>query len=169
MKQQITNFSRFYRAFSRMERTTEEMKCELVLQFTGGRTDSLKEIESEEYESLCRSLELSVGLNDGSVTYDELKRRRSEVLHLMQKIGVDTADWSRVDNFCLHPKIAGSPFRLLSAKDLAALSVKLRAIQRNGGLKSPQKETPAPAPAPAIARKAMVVVPLFGSSGQMPN
>jgi hypothetical protein len=173
MKQQVTNFARFYRAFSRMEHTSDEMKCELVLKFTGGRTNSLKEIQSNEYDDLCRCIELSVGLNDGSVSYETLRRHRSEVLHLMQKLGVDTSDWSRVDDFCLHPKIAGQPFRQLSAMDLESLSVKLRAILRNGGLK-PKTIDAIPEQRREEVKhqtknKTMVMVPLYGPTDQMIN
>jgi hypothetical protein len=168
MEKLVTNFSRFYRAFSRMEATSEEMKCELVRKFSEGRTNSLKEIWADEYDSLCRCLELSVGMSDGSVPYDELRKRRSEVLYLMQKLGVDTTDWARVDDFCRHPKIAGQPFRLISAQELTAISVKLRAIQRKGGLKV-KEPVPEPKPAPKQMKKTMVMLPLFGGSGQMSN
>lgn len=175
MKQQVTNFARFYRAFSRLEQTTDEIKSELVKKFTEGRTESLKEIDPTEYDHLCRCLELSVGLNDGSVPYEELRKRRSEVLHLMQKLGIDTADWARVDDFCRHPKIAGQPFRLLSATELSDLSVKLRAIQRRGGLKhaheeeQPVQECKAPQAPAKSPKRTFVMLPLFGDPGQMPS
>ena len=57
----------------------------------------------------------------------------------MQKAGIDTTDWARINDFCQNPKIAGKVFAKLGVKDLDALQVKLRAIMNKGGLK-PAKE-----------------------------
>lgn len=61
---------------------------------------------------------------------DILRRKRSSVLHQMQLLGIDTADWSRVDNFCMDSRIAGKRFCLLDADELDALYRKLLAIKR---------------------------------------
>lgn len=61
---------------------------------------------------------------------DILRRKRSSVLHQMQLLGIDTADWSRVDNFCIDSRIAGKRFCLLDADELDALYRKLLAIKR---------------------------------------
>ena len=44
------------------------------------------------------------------------------------------ADWARINNFCQHPRIAGKPFARITLDELESLSVKLRSIQRKGGL-----------------------------------
>ena len=56
MKQQVTNFGRFYSAFHRLiiHGEAEEAKRQFVLQYTAGRTDSLKEMTRKEYTDLCR-------------------------------------------------------------------------------------------------------------------
>lgn len=61
---------------------------------------------------------------------DLLRRKRSSVLHRMQLLGIDTADWDRVDNFCKDPRIAGKRFCQLDCDELDALFRKLLAIGR---------------------------------------
>lgn len=128
MKEQVTNFGRFYSAFHKLtiHGEPDEARRQLVLQYTAGRTDSLKEITRKEYEELCSTIE---GMNG---TRDELKRRRSIALKLMQELEVDTTDWAQINDFCRHPRIAGKPFGKLSIDDLIELATKLRSIKRKG-------------------------------------
>lgn len=101
-------------------------KDEIVLQFTNGRTTHLHETSADEYRRMVHTM-------DGIVRHDRrerLRRRRSMCLHLLQKIGVDTSDWARVNAYCMNPRIAGRPFSEVSAEGLSELSVKLRAILR---------------------------------------
>lgn len=67
---------------------------------------------------------------DNDAIRQALRRQRSSVLHQMQLLGIDTADWSRVDAFCKDPRIAGKRFCLLDSDELDALLKKLRAIRR---------------------------------------
>ena len=48
----------------------------------------------------------------------------------MQLLGIDTADWDKVNAFCLDSRIAGKEFRELDCEALDTLQVKLRAIRR---------------------------------------
>lgn len=132
MKQEVTNFSRFYSTFNRMpyHGDRETLKQQLVMQFTNGRTESLREVSVKEYEALCNELEKQVPPKPRDVFARELKRRRSEVLHQMQLYGVDTSDWKIVDKFCLDSRIAGKRFRYLEIEDLEALYKKLRAMRK---------------------------------------
>ena len=59
----------------------------------------------------------------------ELRQMRSKVLHQMQLIGVDTADWNAVNAYCYNPRIAGKPFGWLKLEELEELLKKLRAIR----------------------------------------
>ena len=93
----------------------DEMKCNLVLTYTGGRTTHLREMTDEEYATLCRALEEECGYRS------QVKRHRSHVLHLMQIYGV-----------------AGKHFRYLTVKELQALSRKLMAMTH----KKQQQEPP---------------------------
>ena len=45
-------------------------------------------------------------------------------------LGIDTADWDRVNAFCRDSRIAGKEFRELDCEALDTLQVKLRAIRR---------------------------------------
>lgn len=128
MAQQVTNFGRFYSAFHRLiiHGEAEEAKRQFVLQYTAGRTDSLKEMTRKEYTDLCVALE---GMNG---TRDELKRRRSIALKLMQELGVDTTDWAQINDFCRHPRISGKAFGQLSIEELMELATRLRTIKRKG-------------------------------------
>ena len=60
----------------------------------------------------------------------------------MQKVGIDTTDWTRINAFCEDQRIAGKVFARLTNEELEQLSVKLRSIQRKGGLKPKKQPTP---------------------------
>ena len=90
----------------------------------------------EEYNKCCDALERLSGRRD------ERKKKRSECLKLMQKLGVDTTDWARINSFCQDRRIAGKPFARLSLEELETLSTKLRSIQRKGGLRQKKEVKP---------------------------
>ena len=82
-----------------------------------------------EYNTCC------VGLERMGGPQREQKKKRSACLKLMQQMGIDTTDWNRINAFCQDQRIAGKPFARLKNEELDALAVKLRSIQRKGGLK----------------------------------
>ena len=134
MRTTVRNYHRFYASLNRLGGDREEMKETLVLSFTDGRTSHLHEMTAKEYDDMCTSLEERTGWKE------ELKKKRSQCLKLMQKAGIDTTDWARINDFCQNPKIAGKVFAKLGHKDLDALQVKLRAIINKGGLKPAKKD-----------------------------
>lgn len=137
MAQEVTNFSRFYASFNKLpyHGDREVFKQQIVLQYTWNRTDSLREMTSKEYEACCSALEKLSGQDEWRQKLrEELRRNRSVCLKLIQQLGIDTTDWDRINAFCNNPRIAGKPFARISAAELNQLSVKLRAIQRKGGL-----------------------------------
>lgn len=140
MAQQVTNFGRFYSAFHKLtiHGEPDEAKRQFVLQYTAGRTDSLKEMTRKEYDDLCIAIE---GMNG---TRDELKRRRSIALKLMQELEVDTTDWAQINDFCRHPRISGKAFGQLSIEELMELATKLRSIKRKGWQRKKSEPTQAP-------------------------
>lgn len=142
MAQEVTNFARFYTLFNKLPCTgdREEFKKSIVLQYTWNRTDSLKEMTAKEYEACCTALEKLSGQDEWRQKLrEELRRKRSLCLNLMQKLGIDTSDWARINDFCSNPRIVGKAFRQITVDELDELAVKLRSIQRKGGLK-PRKE-----------------------------
>lgn len=133
------NYARFYALLNRLPVHDEEMKERLVLQYTGGRTPRLREMTSAEYRTMCDALDSS--LKDGwSIRREQLRKCRSAALKQMQRLGIDTTDWARINAFCRDPRIAGREFGALDPEALEALTVKLRAIGRHGGLKRPIAE-----------------------------
>lgn len=129
MAQQVTNFGRFYTAIRAMGiiGDRDEVKRQLVWQYTNGRTDSLREMTRQEYDRCCEDLERRNGYRD------QLRKERSATLKLMQKAGIDTTDWNRVNAFCLDPRITGKVFARLTTDELAQLRRKIRAIDSKGG------------------------------------
>lgn len=128
MEQEVTNYARFYGLLKKLPGADKET---LVYQFTGGRTKSLRQMSEKEYESMCNEMERVAGCDERREAYRrELRRKRSAALHQMQLLGIDTADWDRVNDFCRDPRIAGTEFRRLDTDGLEALAVKCRAIRR---------------------------------------
>ena len=136
------DYARVYASFNELPYSgdRDEFKKDIVAQFPWTRTTSLKEMTKEEYNNCCAALEKMSGRKD------KIKKERSCVLKLMQKMGVNTSDWPTVDNFCMNPRIAGKRFSHIGLEELIALQKKLRAIERNGGLKKkePQPKTAGP-------------------------
>ena len=95
------NYARFYVLLGRMPALDkDELKIQLVRQFTDGRTESLKEMTDKEYTAMCDGMQQQIGNYKSREIYrEELRRKRSAVLHLLQKIGVDTTDWDRVNAY----------------------------------------------------------------------
>ncbi len=154
-KETVNNYKRFYSAFNRLRiyGDREETKSALVLQYTGGRTSSLKEVTAAEYRALCIGIEGMLG------NRDELKRRRSIALKLMQELEVDTTDWAQINDFCRHPRISGKAFGLLSIEELMELATKLRTIKRTGWRRKN------PGPTPETSRERITCLINLASSG----
>lgn len=124
------DYRRFYASLHRLYGCdAEELKESLVSSYTDGRTMHLHEMEAWEYKAMCEALEEKTGWKE------ERRKSRSLCLRLMQKAGVDTTDWEKVNAFCASPRIAGKAFAQLDLRELGALATKLRIIARKGGLK----------------------------------
>lgn len=132
MKNKPTTYARFYALLGRMTADREQVKEILVSRFTNGRTTSLREMKASEYDAMCMAMEAEIkhpGMSEDEYKRD-LKRLRSAVLHRMQKMGIDTADWTMVDAFCSQPRIAGKRFSQLEPAELEVLIAKLEAMRR---------------------------------------
>ena len=127
--QEVTNFARFYSIFKRVPKIgdNEYLKKEMVSVATGGRTESLKEITRKEYDDLCNLLEKRFPEKRNNYV-EQRRKKRSSCLKLLQKIGVDTTNWTAINNYCKSPKIAGKVFADLDIEELEHLSIKLRMI-----------------------------------------
>lgn len=136
MGQEVHNFGRFWTELQKLPYEGEpvELKCVLVKKFTGGRTESLREMTAQEYDALCKAMETLSGLQE------QRRKLRSRVLKQMGQLGVDTTDWARVNDFCRNPRISGKVFARLTTDELETVSVKLRAIAQKGGLKPKRRK-----------------------------
>lgn len=125
------NYAAFYSLLTRLPTSDRDaLKESIVLQYTCNRTTSLREMSIQEYNSAIAAMQKLV-----PPTYQEQlikirRKKRSDALHQMQLLGVDTTDWDRVNSFCLDSRIAGKKFRELDSEELDALQVKLRMIRR---------------------------------------
>lgn len=121
-----TNYATFYALLKSMPGASKE---DLVLQWTNGRTASLKEMSECEYSLMIRQLRQQVE------SLEEKKKARSAVLKQFQLYGIDTTDWDAVDRFCCNARIAGKPFRYLTIPELKSLRVKMLSIRNKAELK----------------------------------
>lgn len=121
-----TNYAAFYALLKSMPGASKE---DLVLQWTNGRTSSLKEMSEREYSLMIRQLRQQVE------NLEEKKKARSAVLKQFQLYGIDTTDWDAVDRFCCNVRIAGKPFRYLTIPELKSLRVKMLSIRNKAELK----------------------------------
>ena len=85
----------------------------------------------KEYDAMCDELQRQdSNLKARALYREELRRKRSAVLKQLQKIGIDTTDWNRVDAYCMNTRIAGKEFRKLTVDELETVNIKLRIIRR---------------------------------------
>lgn len=149
-RQQVKNFARFYMLLKEMPGANKE---DLVRQYTKDRTESLKEMKAKEYKEMCSAMEKIV---HGKASYIEeitqMKAARSAVLTRLQKIGIDTTNWNRIDEFCLNPKIAGKAFRNIPYEELKELIPKLESIMKKDVEKAVRVSPP--------KKKVIIVSPL---------
>lgn len=141
-----TNYAAFYALLKSMPGASKE---DLVLQWTNGRTASLKEMSEREYSLMIRQLRQQVE------NLEEKKKARSAVLKQFQLYGIDTTDWDAVDRFCASPRIAGKAFRYLTIAELKTLRVKMLSIRNKAELKGYEQ------------RRAALGVEI--TKGQLPN
>ena len=151
------NYARFYALLKKMPYAD---KGTLVEQYTHGRTTHLHETTESEYRTMCDEMERVSGYDERrEAQRRSLKKKRSLCLRQMQKLGIDTTDWQRVDDFCLNSRVSGKRFAHLSIEELDGLQVKLRMIARHGGLKrKPEKG--------AEGTQSMIIIPLGGESAE---
>ena len=126
------NYAAFYSLLNRMWGCDkEELKKIIVLEYTSGRTESLREMTMPEYLSALAGMKK---LAEPTIQEQEQKairkKKRSAVLHQMQLYGIDTANWDKVNAFCADKRIAGKVFKELNETELDELLVKIRMIRR---------------------------------------
>lgn len=136
----MDNYRRFYQSFKSLPWSgdVDDLKRSIVSQWTGGRTESLREMSPSEYDECCKALEQISG------NRERLRKQRSACLKLMQRLCIDTTDWNRVNAFCRDPRIAGKEFFRIRVDELEQLQKKLRAMLRKGGLRMTERREESP-------------------------
>lgn len=125
------NYAAFYGLLNRFPSSDKEaLKESIVLQYTDNRTCSLREMTLKEYNAACAGMQKLVPPTFQEQLLKVRKKKRSEVLHQMQLLGVNTADWNSVNAFCKDSRIAGKEFRDLDCEELDSLQVRIRTIRR---------------------------------------
>ena len=117
-----TNHSRFFALLKQMPHVTKE---DIVYEWSGGGTTSLSE-----FAAMCPSLyqEMLTAMDNLVNDTETIRKARSGVLHLLQKIGINTADWKAVNAYLESPKIAGKRLSELHLSELHQLRRKLESI-----------------------------------------
>lgn len=115
-----SSYATFFALLKQMPGADKES---LILQWTGGRTASLREMDEREYNMMLRDLRSQVE------DLTSKRKARSAVLKQMQLYGIDTTDWDAIDRFCCNPRIAGKRFSHLSVNELKVLRTKILSIR----------------------------------------
>ena len=110
-------------------------KNELVWQYSNMLTDSLSEFYERDrngYNRMIADMQKLVNRMDKAPkpTGDNhnLKKLRSAILHRIQKHGVDTTDWNKVNRFMEQPRIAGKRLYDMSEEEMRVFIPKIESI-----------------------------------------
>lgn len=118
------NYARFYALLKQMPGKVE--KDDLIWQFTGMRTISLRDMTGAEYDRLIEHMDRIVEQNQPDEK--KIKKLRSGILKKLQKHGIDTTDWTAVNRFMIDPRIAGKALYQMSIDEMQRLIPRLEQI-----------------------------------------
>lgn len=118
------NYSRFFALLKQMPGNVD--KDDLIWQFTGLRTNSLRDMTAGEYDILVHHMAGIVEQNKPDE--QKIKKLRSGILTRLQRHGVNTADWAAVNRFMLDPRIAGKALYQMSIDEMQWLIPRLEQI-----------------------------------------
>ncbi len=123
--------------FVLLARLPHQSKQDMVWQYSNMLTDSLSEFyakDPEGYSKMIRDMQAMVNSMDNVKNMpkmpggEEVKKLRSAILHRLQKHGVDTTNWEKVNAFLEQPRIAGKRLYQMSVKEMENLVKKLESI-----------------------------------------
>lgn len=116
--------------FSLLRQMPGAEKEQIVWQYSGMLTTSLREFyakKPEEYRRMLADLQLKINVGRSGVD-PTIKSLRSSILHRLQKHGVDTTNWGKVNAFLAQPRIAGKMLFEMNADEMRKLIGKLEII-----------------------------------------
>ena len=146
MPQAINVHARFYGLLRHFPHMTKE---DLVWQYSGMLTTSLSDFYQKkpgayyamvsEMQKIANKMEAEKPKKIESTTASgesptpsgvgpEIKKLRSAILHRLQKYGIDTTNWDRVNGFMENPRIAGKRLYNMSADEMHAFIAKMEII-----------------------------------------
>jgi len=127
--------SRFFGLINRLPHADAQ---DLVWQYSKMLTESLSEFYAKRpdlYNIMIQDLQKMVNKMDkpGETpkipdTNRDIKKLRSAVLHRLQKHGIDTTNWEKVNSFLEQPRIAGKRLYQMNLEEIENLIKKLESI-----------------------------------------
>jgi mevalonate kinase len=132
METKQVSHARFYALLKQIPQSDKE---QFVWEYSGMLTTSLSEFverKPQEYRQMISDMqnlvnEMNVHSSNDAIKA-ELKRLRSAILHRLQKHGVDTTDWNKVNAFMRQPRIAGKTLGEMNLEELKSFIPKLQSI-----------------------------------------
>ena len=126
-------YDRFFTLLNLMpDPDKDALKEDLVWQYSGMLTSSLKEFakqKPEEYKRMLAEMQVQVEKSNPKFLKErETKRLRSAILHRLQKYGIDTTNFAVVNKFLEQPRIAGKRLYNMTIEDMEALIPKLESM-----------------------------------------
>lgn len=122
-------FDRFFALLAKMPGADKE---DLIWSASGMLTTSLREFHEKNPEGYKRMLaNMQVEVNKITIDNEQkiiIKSLRSSILTRLQKHGVDTTDWKRINKFLEQPRISGKRLYDMSIDEMRALIPKLESI-----------------------------------------
>jgi len=130
MKTLANVHARFYGLIKLFPHLTKE---DVVWQYSGMMTTSLStfyEKKPTAYFAMISELQTIANSmkTPEQLASDGIKKLRSAILHRLQKHGVNTTDWSKVNSFLENPRIAGKRLYNMSEADMRAFIPKMESI-----------------------------------------
>lgn len=95
---------------------------------SGYGVQSTKDLTEPQLDKILAGLETEKGKRQTDAP-PEIRKLRSTALTLLTKIGVDTTNWSRVNNYLEEPRICGKRLYDCDKTELDALIKKLHAVK----------------------------------------
>lgn len=137
MKTNTTNksiHSRFYALLAKMPGATKEVVVKQYIE-SGSLTELYMNRPKDYERMLCDMQNLTndrtpyVAQQDNVIpASQEVKKLRSAILHRLQKFGIDTTDWGRVNGFLELPRIAGKRLYMMNEEEMRAFIRKMESI-----------------------------------------
>lgn len=125
--------ARFHGLLANIPFTTKE---ELVWECSGMLTTSLSEFFKKNprgYKAMLEHMQqivdsMPINNKPEKANQAEIKKLRSAILHRLQKHGIDTTSWERVNNFMKNPRIAGKLLYEMTEEEMRHFIPKMESI-----------------------------------------